>query len=108
MSLQPFRVTLGVTGKDIFAEGTNFVFGEAELGGARAILSVFRLSTPNFELYRERVIKEATHEIGHVLGLVHCESDCVMKFSNNIFEVDRKPSKFCKKCEVKIKKYLRD
>lgn len=101
-TLPPIRVTLGVTGKDIYATGMNFVFGEAELGGARAILSVFRLSTVDSKLYEERVVKEAMHEIGHVLGLKHCQNHCVMKFSNSIEEVDKKPATFCKDCALKI------
>ncbi len=101
-TLPSTRVTLGVTGKDIYATGMNFVFGEAELGGARAILSVSRLSTVDNKLYEERVVKEAMHEIGHVLGLKHCKNDCVMRFSNSVEEVDRKPATFCKDCASKI------
>jgi archaemetzincin len=105
--MKPLRVTLGVTGKDIYAKGMNFLFGEAELNGSRAIISVFRLTTPNDNLYRERVVKEAVHEIGHVLGLIHCNNHCVMKFSNSVMEVDRKPISFCEDCASKIRRYLR-
>ncbi|AAB90906.1 MULTISPECIES: archaemetzincin [Archaeoglobus] len=101
--LPPIKVTLGVTGKDIYAKGMNFVFGEAELGGARAVLSVFRLTTADSELYRERVVKEAVHEIGHVLGLKHCSNNCVMRFSNSVQDVDRKPVSFCRECASKIR-----
>ncbi len=102
-ALPPIRVTLGVTGKDIYARGMNFVFGEAELGGTRAMLSVFRLATVDGNLYRERVVKEAVHEIGHVLGLKHCKNYCVMQFSTSVQDVDRKPVSFCMECASKIR-----
>ncbi len=102
--LKPVRVTLGVTEVDIFADGMNFVFGEAELGGARAIVSVYRLWSPDKDKVKERLLKEAVHEIGHVLGLRHCSNmRCVMSFSNSVVEVDRKSVDFCKLCVRRIK-----
>jgi archaemetzincin len=96
--------TLFVTEHDLFADNLNFVFGEAELGGMRAIISLFRLKPElygekNDDLFRERALKEAVHELGHVFGLKHCNNIfCVMRFSNSIIEVDLKDWRFCSFC----------
>jgi archaemetzincin len=103
-----FEITLFITEHDLFADRLNFVFGEAELGGTRAIISLYRLK-PEFygirdgELFKERALKEAMHELGHVFGLTHCKNpNCVMFFSNSILDTDRKGWKYCELCSGKI------
>ncbi len=102
-------VVLGVTEVDLYADELNFVFGEAELFGKRAVISLKRLRQefyglePDADLLKLRALKEAVHEIGHVLGLMHCNGKCVMRFSNSIVEVDLKDWKFCNKCLKKLK-----
>jgi archaemetzincin len=97
---------LGVTSFDLFVPGMNFVFGEARLPGRVGIISTHRLKSqspddPN--LLRDRVIKEAVHEIGHMLGLRHCpDSVCVMRFSEHIQDTDHKHSEFCKSCQSQL------
>ncbi len=98
--LEPRWITLGITNADIYANKMNFVFGEAELNGSRAVISLYRLKGK--KLY-ERAVKEATHEIGHVLGLKHCRNmRCVMSFSNSIEYVDFKSEDFCDLCKAKL------
>jgi len=100
-------VVLGVTTLDLYVPGLNFVFGEAHCPGKVAIISLFRLN-PEFygqsadkQLFYERAVKEAVHEVGHTLGLVHCKnSSCVMFFSNSILDTDRKKPSFCEKCSI--------
>jgi|Deesub1362A_J573_1020465.scaffolds.fasta_scaffold00615_24 archaemetzincin len=106
--LEPFFVTLGVTEVDIYAGRMNFVFGEAELGGTRAMISIYRLRlNADIELIKQRSIKEAVHEIGHVLGLKHCSRrECVMSFSNSVFEVDMKSDEFCNRCYSRVRRFL--
>jgi archaemetzincin len=100
---------LGVADADIFASELNFVFGEAACPGEAALISLRRLkpefygSPPNVELFAERSLKEAVHELGHTLGLRHCSrSSCVMYFSNSIFDTDRKQSLFCDRCHLQV------
>jgi len=102
--LKPIRVTLGVTEVDLYAGFLNFVFGEAELNGSRAVISLYRLRyNADIDLLKIRALKEAVHEIGHVLGLEHCTNRrCVMSFSNSVFEVDVKSHEFCERCLKKL------
>ena len=56
----------------------NFVFGQAQLGGRVAAIYLHRLRDQlyvcrsdenNNNLFEQRVIKEAVHELGHTFGL---------------------------------------
>ncbi len=101
----PAAKVLGVTDVDLFIPIFTFVFGEAQLGGTAAVLSVHRLDQRFYglpedrRLFLERCEKEALHELGHTFGLVHCsEFECVMHFSNSIEHVDLKSNAFCAAC----------
>ncbi|MEM2098204.1 MAG: archaemetzincin family Zn-dependent metalloprotease [Candidatus Bathyarchaeia archaeon] len=100
---------LGVVDVDIFVPELNFVFGEATCPGKAALISLWRLkpefygALSNRELFAERVLKEAVHELGHTFGLKHCERTfCVMHFSNSIFDTDRKHLTFCDDCYMQL------
>lgn len=55
---------LGITDVDLYVEGLNFVFGLAESPGRAALISTARLrDLDNEARYRERVLKEAIHEL---------------------------------------------
>lgn len=96
---------LAIVEGDAYARGTNFVFGQAEVGGRFGAVFIARLN-PSFYggpendgLFLLRILKEASHELGHMLGLGHCDNArCVMSFSNSIWEVDRKGWMPCDKC----------
>lgn len=100
---------LGIADVDLYVSGLNFVFGEAELGGQFAVISLTRFrqsfySLPeNKALFLERAKKEAVHELGHVFGLEHCpDSECVMHFSNSLPDTDRKNASFCPICRRRL------
>jgi len=108
-------IVLGVTTLDLYVSGLNFVFGEAHCPGKVALISLFRLN-PEFygqpadkQLFFERGVKEAVHEVGHTLGLAHCKnSSCVMFFSNSILDTDRKKSSFCEKCSASVAAFVKN
>jgi len=92
---------LGVTDVDLFVPRLNFVFGEAALDGRVAVISLYRLrpefygEPPDEDIFLRRAVKEAIHELGHTFGLKHCPNPkCVMYFSNNIKDTDRKAARF--------------
>ena len=96
---------LGVAGVDLFIPVLTYVFGEAQLGGRAAVVSVHRLDDeiyglpPNPRRLFERLHKEAVHELGHTFDLVHCHHDrCVMASSTYVEEIDLKSDLFCPQC----------
>lgn len=107
------NIVLALTTLDLYVPYLNFVFGEAHCPGKVALISLFRLN-PEFygqsadkQLFYERAVKEAVHEVGHTLGLGHCHhSLCVMFFSNSIMDTDLKRVEFCEKCKNEVFKAL--
>ena len=102
---------VGVVPVDLFIPVLTFVFGQAQLDGAGAVVSTYRLRSEFYGLPAdegllvERAIKECIHELGHAFGLVHCDAyDCVMHVSTTVDEVDLKSSAFCDRCEAGLAK----
>ena len=85
-------VALWLVDKDIYARDTSYVFGYAARDYG-AVLSACRLKS------EELLQKEALHEVGHVLGLRHCENRCFMRFSNCLEDVRMKPMRLCDACK---------
>jgi archaemetzincin len=102
-----FERLLGITSKDLYAPGMNFVFGEARSPGAAAVISTYRLKPrkPNEpDLLESRLLKEAVHEIGHMTGLKHCARvECVMHFSERLSDTDLKSPNFCDDCRSHLR-----
>ncbi len=96
---------LGVIDRDLCIPILTFVFGEAQLGGMGALVSLARLRQefyglePDGKLFLERLHKECLHELGHTYGLIHCRiPECVMYLSTTIHDVDRKARTMCRGC----------
>ena len=51
--------------------------------------------------FRQRIVKEALHELGHTFNLRHCpDQTCIMHYCRSIRDVDRKSEQFCRYCKV--------
>ena len=100
---------LAVTGADLYVPVLTFVFGEAQLDGNCAVVSTARLHEEFYglperaDLLRERLFKEAVHELGHTYGLRHCSDwRCVMTSSHAVERLDVKTADFCKACRKPV------
>jgi len=100
---------LGVAAIDLYIPILTFVFGEAQVGGPCAVVSSHRLRQefyglpPDPEIFRQRLLKEAVHEVGHTLNLTHCDDyRCVMASSHAVEWIDLKESALCEICRSAI------
>jgi archaemetzincin len=100
---------LGIAGQDLYIPILTFVFGEAQMGGPCAVVSVHRLQQefyglpPDREMLRQRLLKEAVHEIGHTLDLTHCDDyRCAMAPSHAVEWIDLKEPMLCPSCQGRV------
>jgi len=100
---------LGVAAVDLFIPILTYVFGEAQLDGIGALVSLHRLDCRQYglpgndQLLRERLIKEAVHELGHTFGLLHCSSPgCALNASTYVEDIDQKSDRICHECRARI------
>lgn len=100
---------LAIADVDLYIPILKYVFGEAQMGGPCALVSTFRLRQEFYGLERDdsllsqRLLKESVHELGHTLGLHHCEDyRCVMASSHAVEWIDLRDSALCPACKSKM------
>jgi archaemetzincin len=105
---------LALTEVDLFIPMMTFVYGQAQLSGKVAIVSLARLKQefynlpPDKDLTVRRLRKEVSHELGHTFGLVHCtDRTCIMSLSTEIMQVDMKSESFCGNCWIILEENLK-
>lgn len=108
VNAESWRV-LGVTSVDLYIPILTFVFGEAQMGGPCAVVSANRLRQEFYGLpsddsvLRDRLLKEAVHEVGHTLDLTHCDDyRCAMAPSHAVEWIDLKESTLCGACKARV------
>ncbi|MBI3787667.1 MAG: archaemetzincin family Zn-dependent metalloprotease [Ignavibacteriales bacterium] len=96
---------IAIVDVDLYIPVLTYVFGEAQLEGAAAIVSLHRLSNQFYglprddQLMEQRLEKEIVHELGHTFGLYHCRQfECVMRSSTYVEEIDLKRATLCINC----------
>lgn len=106
---------VGFTSEDIFTTRTDpeghvlqpadrygdwGIFGLAARPGKASVLSDFRLTSTDENIYRHRLHTVLLHEMGHNLGLPHCPNPrCIMNDANEkIATVDNSGNDFCRAC----------
>lgn len=105
------KYAMGITQADLYGVSLNYIFGDANPEERTGIVSYHRLRPefynhpPDFYVVCERLLKESTHQLAHLLGGKHCYNRmCVMYYSSNIYDIDQKTSLFCSECEKRLKK----
>ncbi|MFZ0730849.1 MAG: archaemetzincin [Candidatus Sulfotelmatobacter sp.] len=100
---------LAVADVDLYIPILKYVFGEAQIGGQCALVSTYRLRQEFYGLdkddvlLRERLLKEAVHELGHTLDLRHCQDyRCTMASSHAVEWIDLRGSAFCSFCQARV------
>lgn len=95
-----------IVSQDLFNPGHSSVFGLARESAGAAIVSVARLSNEYYGLdanddeFLDRIVKEGSHEVGHLLGLEHCTNrECIMFCPNTLDELNGKKKIFCPECQ---------
>ncbi len=106
---------VAVTARDLFIPVLTFVYGQAQLNGRVAAISLARLKQefyglePNHDVFLARTAKEALHEAGHTFGLVHCnDRTCAMALGTNIRQIDFKRAAFCASCMAQLRRRPRE
>lgn len=105
---------VGLTHKPVFTikdgkPGPYFledIFGMGYQPGNSCVVSDFKFSTPDISSYNHRLKTVIIHEIGHNMGLPHCNDEkCVMSENNgNVLRLDKSVTEFCAKCSKVLKR----
>ena len=97
---------LGIVDVDMYIPERTFVFGGADVKKKVSVISLTRLRQKFYDLpedsalFKDRIIIEAVHELGHTYGLYHCKNNkCVMFLSNTISDSDHKGADLCRNCK---------
>lgn len=100
-----------ITEKDIATKKGNYeewgILGLGQRPGNTCVISTFRMKkNVSVEVLYDRLEKVSLHEIGHNLGLGHCDYhiECLMNDARGtIRQVDREKKWLCQKCHNLIK-----
>ena len=108
-----FLKVLAIVQVDLFIPILTYVYGEALLGDKSCIVSTCRLKTGRYfsgepQVFQNRVVKEAIHELGHTFDLRHCrERTCIMHYCRTLEDVDAKSEHLCRYCTVMLSDALK-
>ena len=107
-------VTIAIADADLWADGSDFIFGKADPASQVAVLSIHRLKAPSAVplspaiqspdvLLLQRALKVAVYVAGQSLGIRDFAAyDCGMNQTLSVAQLDQKPLGFCPVCERKV------
>jgi archaemetzincin len=105
---------LAIADVDLYIPILKYVFGEAQIAGPCAVVSIHRLRQEFYgldrddDLLRQRLLKESVHELGHTLGLRHCQDyRCVMASSHAVEWIDLRETTLCDSCRAQAEPKLK-
>lgn len=80
------------------------VCGLGFVDGPSCVISTFRIKHGNKSIFFDRLKKLSVHEIGHNLGLPHCDNNnCVMRdAAESVSTIDKVKHHFCTLCKKRI------
>lgn len=80
------------------------IFGLGYMPGESCVVSSFRLKHKNKAVFISRLQKVSIHEVGHNMGLHHCDNkDCVMTDAvERISTIDNESFELCGECKREI------
>ncbi|MFP3981397.1 MAG: hypothetical protein ACLFUY_08390 [Desulfobacterales bacterium] len=112
--LEDDTLRLGIISADLCLPFLSFVYGEAQIDGKAAVISLHRLrrgsdgKTAPSALFLQRLAKVAIHETAHVIGMTHCRKQgCIMCFSLELESLDALSMAFCPECDVERRQLVR-
>lgn len=87
----PLTKCIVLTNKDIYDDGTSFVFGLSEMNGDISLVSTYYFPQEDIRS-KLRLLKIITHEFGHTLGIEHCTSHkCIFGGVMSLNQLDSHP-----------------
>jgi archaemetzincin len=106
---------MALTNADLFEPGqSSFVFGLASLVDHVGVVSLARYRTtwwgqPEDRVkFYERFYRVLVHEVGHTLGVGHCErAHCGMRRDRTLADLDGSPPTFCDRCQQSVARGLK-
>ena len=100
---------IAFTEKDLYPQDSwAYVFGQASLSQKIGVWSMYRFGNPKtsqkiYDNCQLLAFKTATHEIGHIFGIQHCQLfHCNMNGSMSLADLALRPTYFCPDCQSKL------
>lgn len=98
-----------VVSEDLCRPGDEYLFGLSRQSTGNAVVSTARLGNeyygyaPDDGDLIDRLVKESAHEVGHLLGLLHCtDRECIMHNPLTLEDISRQKRVFCPTCQAQV------
>ena len=109
----PRMLTVALLPQDIYMDGSNYMFGSAQVNGNFGVVSYHRFAaaftgeTPRRERLVTRVHKQMLSSVGFMLGVPRCTDPmCARAYPASLEEHDAKGGKLCETCRAGFSKAL--